>query len=84
MVEFMREKSRKSRRSSEQIMKEVKMVEAAGIEPATFRSVQRGKFFWRKELSLRSRSHGISMQLVCSDFAARQCASTALPCKGSV
>ena len=45
MVEFMREKSRKSRRSSEQIMKEVKMVEAAGIEPAAFRSVQRGKFF---------------------------------------
>ena len=64
------------------------MVEAAGIEPASFDSAQRYKLLGRKELSLLPRVHAISVQRICSDFAARQSGSYALVlpgiCKGSV
>ena len=47
-------------------------LEAAGIEPAALRSVQRRKLFYTKDLTSFSRVHRYFMQRICSVFAATE------------
>ena len=58
-------------------------VEAAGIEPPSFKSVRHNKFFGCIDLSLSPRVHAISTQPICSDFVARRSRSYAWVTSGN-